>query len=115
MVKFKGFSRPLSVFPVLFKVNLIFKDFSGQPCKFKYFSSLSKPCTANKRQAVGAVLELVSEAGEPTLCRFWEPSSLTLETASQATFLKPGAVFLPVAREPSSLTLETAPEWLLGA
>ena len=27
MVKFKDFSRPLSVFEVLFKTNLIFKDF----------------------------------------------------------------------------------------
>ena len=43
MVKFKDFSRPLSVFPVLFKSNLIFKDFSGQSCIFKYFSSLCEP------------------------------------------------------------------------
>ena len=28
MVKFKDFSRPLSVFQVLFKANFIFKDFS---------------------------------------------------------------------------------------
>ena len=28
MVKFKYFSRPLSVFQVLFKANFIFKDFS---------------------------------------------------------------------------------------
>ena len=40
MVKFKNFSRPLSVF----KANLIFKDFSRQSCIFKYFSSLCKPC-----------------------------------------------------------------------
>ena len=44
MVKFKDFSRPLSVFQVLFKANLIFKDFSKQSCIFKYFSSLPKPC-----------------------------------------------------------------------
>ena len=43
MVKFKDFSRPLSVFQVLFKANLIFKDFSRQSCIFKYFSSLSQP------------------------------------------------------------------------
>ena len=29
MVKFKDFSRSLSVFQVLFKANLIFKDFSS--------------------------------------------------------------------------------------
>ena len=44
MVKIKDFSRPLSVFQVLFKTNLIFKDFSRQSCIFKYFSSLCKPC-----------------------------------------------------------------------
>ena len=43
MVKFKDFSRPLSVFQVLFKANFIFKDFSRQPCIFKYFTSLCKP------------------------------------------------------------------------
>ena len=37
MVKFKDFSRPLSVFQVLFKENFIFKDFSRQSCIFKYF------------------------------------------------------------------------------
>ena len=31
----------MSVFPVLFKANLIFKDFSRQSCIFKYFSSQS--------------------------------------------------------------------------
>ena len=44
MVKFKDFSRPLSVFQVLFKANFIFKDFSRQSCIFKYFSSLCEPC-----------------------------------------------------------------------
>ena len=32
MVKFKDFTRPLSVFEVLFKANLMFKDFSRQSC-----------------------------------------------------------------------------------
>ena len=44
MVKFKDFSRPLSVFQVLFEANLVFKDFSRQSCIFKYFSSLCQPC-----------------------------------------------------------------------
>ena len=30
MVKLKDFSMSLSVFPVLFKANLIFKDYSSQ-------------------------------------------------------------------------------------
>ena len=38
--EFEDFSRPLSDFPVLFKAPLIFKDFSRNPPKFKYFSSL---------------------------------------------------------------------------
>ena len=45
MVKFKDFSRPLSVFQVLFKANFIFKDFSRQSCIFKFFSSLCEPWT----------------------------------------------------------------------
>ena len=45
--KIHGFSRPLSVFQVFFKANLIFKDFSRQSCIFKYFSSLCEPCCYN--------------------------------------------------------------------
>ena len=41
--RIQGLSRPLSDFPVLFKADLIFKDFSRKPSKFKYFSSLCKP------------------------------------------------------------------------
>ena len=42
--KIKDFSRHLNVFPVLFKANLIVKDFSRQSCIFKYFSGLCEPC-----------------------------------------------------------------------
>ena len=42
-VEFKDFSRLLSDFPVLFKADLILKDFSRKPSKFKYFSSLCEP------------------------------------------------------------------------
>ena len=41
--KFKYFSRLFIDFPVLFKADLIFNDFSRKPSKFKYFSSLCKP------------------------------------------------------------------------
>ena len=44
IVEFKDCSRFLSDFPVLFKADLIFKDFSRKLSKFKYFSSLCKPC-----------------------------------------------------------------------
>ena len=37
---FQGLFKALNYFPVLFKACLIFKDFSGKPFKFKYFSSL---------------------------------------------------------------------------
>ena len=40
----EGLSRPFSDIPVLFKADLIFKDFSRKPSKFKYFSSLCEPC-----------------------------------------------------------------------
>ena len=43
IVEFKDFSRLLSDFSVLFKADLIFKDFSRKPTKFKYFSSLCEP------------------------------------------------------------------------
>ena len=43
VVEFKDFSRLLRDFPVLFKADLIFKDFSRKPSKFKYFSSLCEP------------------------------------------------------------------------
>ena len=35
--KIQGLSMPMNVFQVLFKSNLIFKDFSRQSCIFKYF------------------------------------------------------------------------------
>ena len=47
MVKFKDFSRPLSVFQVLFMARIMFKDFSRQSCIFKYFSSLFEPWSSN--------------------------------------------------------------------
>ena len=43
MVKLEDFSRPLSVFYVLFKANFIFNDFSRQSCILKYFSSRANP------------------------------------------------------------------------
>ena len=39
------------IFPVLFKADLIFKDFSRKPSKFKYFSSLCEPCTLFDQEA----------------------------------------------------------------
>ena len=37
------FQRNLSDYPVVFKEDLIFKDFSRKPSKLKYFSSLCEP------------------------------------------------------------------------
>ena len=37
-------TRHMSVFPVLFKADLIIKDFSSKPSKFKYVSSMCEPC-----------------------------------------------------------------------
>ena len=42
--RIQGLLRLLSDFQVLFKADLIFKDFSRKPSKFKYFSRLCKPC-----------------------------------------------------------------------
>ena len=43
MVKFKDFSRPLSVFQVLFKANFIFKDFSRQFVYSSTFQACANP------------------------------------------------------------------------
>ena len=41
--RIQGLFKALSIFPVLFKADLIFKDFSRKPSKLKYFSSLCEP------------------------------------------------------------------------
>ena len=45
--KIQGLFQVFLCFQVLFKANLIFKDFSRQSCIFMYFSSLCKPCFAD--------------------------------------------------------------------
>ena len=42
----------MSDFPGLFKANFNFKDFSRKTSKFKYFSSLCKPCYINPFTAI---------------------------------------------------------------
>ena len=42
--KIQGLFKAYQCFQVLFKANLIFRDFSRQTCIFKYFSSLWEPC-----------------------------------------------------------------------
>ena len=44
MLKFKDFSRPLSVFRVLFKANLIFKRLFKTALYIQELSSLWEPC-----------------------------------------------------------------------
>ena len=61
--EFKGFSRLLSDFPVLFKADLIFKDFSRKPSKFKYFSSLWEPSSSTFEDRFSQPY--------PGLCKFW--------------------------------------------
>ena len=41
--RIQGLLRLLSYFSVIFRADLIFKDFSRKPSKFKYFSSLCEP------------------------------------------------------------------------
>ena len=43
MGKFKDFSRPLSVFQVLFKANFIFKDFQDKPVNSSTFQACANP------------------------------------------------------------------------
>ena len=58
--EFKDFSRLLSDFPVLFKADLICKDFLRKASKFKYFSSLCKPCLHKSNIISISVAHLVS-------------------------------------------------------
>ena len=43
MVKFKDFSRPSSVFQVLFKANLIFRTFQDSPVHSNTFQAFANP------------------------------------------------------------------------
>ena len=43
MVKFKDFTRLLSVFQVLFKANFIFKDFQNSPVYSSTFQACANP------------------------------------------------------------------------
>ena len=45
IVEFKDFSRPLSNFPVLFKADLIFKDFSSIPPNSSTFQACGNPAS----------------------------------------------------------------------
>ena len=91
-----------------------------QPANLQEYTPEARPhpanSTAKKRQVVGAAFELVSEAGEPILCRFWEPIASPLSGLSKPLL---GAMnrFLACyqqAREPCSLTLEMAQEPFWG-
>ena len=49
IVEFKDFSRLLSYFPVHFKADLIFKDFSRKPSKFSStFQACANPVNNSK-------------------------------------------------------------------
>ena len=47
MEKFNDFSRPLSVFQVLFKANLIFMDFARHPVYSSTFQACANPVLPN--------------------------------------------------------------------
>ena len=73
MVKFKDFSRPWSVFQILFKANLMFKDFSRQSCIFKYFSSLCEPCSMTRIYMKSKTKHIFFYWNWVTLCRSKTP------------------------------------------
>ena len=60
MVKFKDFSRPLSVFPVLFKANLTFKDFQDSLKFSSTFQACANPVMSNFSQVVTRDFQLAS-------------------------------------------------------
>ena len=59
--RIQGQFKALGDFPVLFKADLIFKDFSRKPSKFKYFSSLCEPCISeNKFSQIFVTLQYIA-------------------------------------------------------
>ena len=60
MVKFKDFSRPLSVFQVLFKANLILRTFQDSPVYSSTFQACANPAVysanALRMQIVSTVI-----------------------------------------------------------
>ena len=69
IVEIKDFSRLLSGFPVLFKADLIFKDFSRKPSKFKYFSSLCEPCVCQSTHVICLIWFFKTQSTIFQLCR----------------------------------------------
>ena len=49
--RIQGLFKALRDFPVLFKADLIFKDSSRKPSKFKYFSHLCESCNPSEEPA----------------------------------------------------------------
>ena len=71
IVEFNDFSNLfliLSAFPVLFEADLIFKDFSRKPSKFKYSSSLWEPCAFFKHFGADILLRLTLNSRKSSLC-----------------------------------------------
>ena len=60
IVEFKDFSRLLSDSPVLFKADLIFKDFSKKPSKFKYFFKPVRTLQGKRPVRYAALLSYLS-------------------------------------------------------
>ena len=69
-MEFKDFSRLLGDFPALFKADLIFKDFSNKPSKFKYFSSLCGPWLIEATDTEKIQVVCILCQGEPTVKYF---------------------------------------------
>ena len=59
MLKFKDFSRPLGVFQVLFRANLIFKDFSRQHVYSSTFQACVNPALRNRWRIRNSLLDYI--------------------------------------------------------
>ena len=68
-VEFKDFSRLFNNFPVLFKADLISKNFFAP--EFKYFSSLCEPCVFQSQRSVQ------ERTLEGTVCQY-QPTPMRL-------------------------------------
>ena len=63
-VNFKDFSRPMRVFPVLFKANLIFKDFQDSPVYSSTFQACVNPVICNDMLPYGCMMTLELTSGK---------------------------------------------------
>ena len=87
IVKIQGLSKAFECFPVLFKADFIFKDFSRKPSKFKYFSSLCKPCNRTMKLKLTVSTDLAQHAKQVSCVFHWLSERLYSYSLYRGTYI----------------------------